>query len=341
MRPSLLPYLVNGPFEDPALFIRFLFENRAIMFDLGDIHTLSTKDILKLTHVFVTHTHMDHFAGFDRLLRIFLGREKQLHLFGPQGFIRNVEGKLGGYQWNLAKNFTNRFSIKVTEIRADQLLTMTYRCQNRFQPDFETPAVLPFLEHLIQEPAFSISTVVLDHRIPCLGLSIKEKFHINIKKDALEALGLIPGPWIQAFKQALYEKQPPDTPIKIRNTETTRRYSLGMLSDRIATITSGQKISYVTDILYSPDNLDKIVAFANGSDQFYVEAAFLEADAHIAAQKYHLTAKQAGEIAGRAGAKKIVPFHFSPRYSDGAQRLETQALTAFNEIRNEIESIIS
>jgi hypothetical protein len=28
MRPSLLPRLVNGPFEDPALFIRFLFENR-------------------------------------------------------------------------------------------------------------------------------------------------------------------------------------------------------------------------------------------------------------------------------------------------------------------------
>ena len=99
MRPSLLPHLVNGPFEDPALFIRFLFENRAIMFDLGDIHALSTRDILKLTHVFVTHTHMDHFAGFDRLLRIFLGREKQLHLFGPRGFIRNIEGKLGGYQW--------------------------------------------------------------------------------------------------------------------------------------------------------------------------------------------------------------------------------------------------
>ncbi|MBW1865236.1 MAG: ribonuclease Z [Deltaproteobacteria bacterium] len=336
MRPSLLPRLVNGPFEDPALFIRFLFENRAIMFDLGDIHALSTRDILKLTHVFVTHTHMDHFAGFDRLLRIFLGREKQLHLFGPRGFIRNVEGKLGGYQWNLAESFTNRFSIKVTEIRADRLLTMTYRCQNRFQPDFETPAVLPLLVHLLQEPAFSISTVVLDHRIPCLGLSIKEKFHINIKKDALEALGLIPGPWIQVFKQALYEKQPPDTPIEIRSAETSRRYSLGMLSDSIATITSGQKITYVTDILYSPDNLDKIVAFANGSDQFYVEAAFLEADAHIAAQKYHLTTKQAGEIAGLAGAKKIIPFHFSPRYSDDAQRLETEALTAFNRIRNEI-----
>jgi len=330
MRPSLLPRLVNGPFEDPALFIRFLFENRAIMFDLGDIHALSTRDILKLTHIFVSHTHMDHFAGFDRLLRIFLGREKQLHLYGPQGFIRNVEGKLGGYQWNLTENFTNRFSINVTEIRADQLLTMTYRCQNRFQPDFETPTVLPFLVHLLQEPAFSISTVVLDHRIPCLGLSVKEKFHINIKKDALEALGLIPGPWIQAFKRALFENRPPKTTLDIPSAETTQRFSLGALCDKIATITPGQKISYVTDILYSPENVDKVIAIARGSDQLYIEAAFMETERNVAFQKYHLTAKQAGEIAELCEAKKIIPFHFSPRYTGNAHGVAREALTAFN-----------
>jgi len=338
MRPSLLPRLVNGPFEDPALFIRFLFENRAIMFDLGDIHALSTRDILKLTHVFVTHTHMDHFAGFDRMLRIFLGREKQLHLFGPRGFIKNVEGKLGGYQWNLVENFTNRFSIKVTEISSDRLVSMTYHCWNRFQPSQES-SERAFLSRLLQEPSFTVSVMVLDHRIPCLGLSIKENFHVNIKKDALTDMGLGVGPWIQAFKRALYEKQPPDTPIEIHCTETTRRYSLETLSERIAVISPGQKITYVTDILYSPDNLEKIVAFANDSDQFYIEAAFLEADARIAAQKYHLTAKQAGEIAGLAGAKKFIPFHFSPRYSNDAHRLETEALTAFNEIRSRYPGI--
>jgi ribonuclease Z len=334
MRPCLLPRLVNGPFEDPVLFIRFQFQNKAILFDLGDIHALSARDILKLTHVFVTHTHMDHFAGFDRLLRIFLGREKRLHLYGPQGFIRNIAGKLSGYQWNLVDNFTNRFSIKVTEVRADRCLTMTYRCQNRFQPDSRTPAVLPFSPDLLREPAFTVSAVVLDHRIPCLGLSIQENFHINIKKDALAKMGLDTGPWIQAFKQALYEKQPSDTPVEIRCPETTRRYSLGTLSDRVAVITPGQKISYVTDILYSPENMNKIVSFANGSDQFYIEATFLETDANIASRKYHLTAKQAGEIAGRAEAKKIIPFHFSPRYSNDAHCLGVEALTAFNKMRN-------
>jgi ribonuclease Z len=89
MRPRFHPRLINGPFDDPGLFIPFLYENRAILFDLGDINTLSARDILKVSHVFITHTHMDHFIGFDRLLRLFLGREKKLYLYGPQGFLKN------------------------------------------------------------------------------------------------------------------------------------------------------------------------------------------------------------------------------------------------------------
>jgi ribonuclease BN (tRNA processing enzyme) len=107
MRPSFLPRLVNGPFEDPGLFLPFLFEKRAILFDLGDIYSLSAKEILKASHVFITHTHMDHFIGFDRLLRLFLGRDQHLYLYGPEDFLKNVEGKLAGYSWDLVENYNN------------------------------------------------------------------------------------------------------------------------------------------------------------------------------------------------------------------------------------------
>ena len=85
MRPSFHPRLINHPFDDPGLFIPFLFQKRALIFDLGDINDLPAKEILKIGHAFVTHTHMDHFIGFDHLLRLLLGREKTLSLFGPPG----------------------------------------------------------------------------------------------------------------------------------------------------------------------------------------------------------------------------------------------------------------
>jgi len=126
MRPSFHPRLVNGPFEDPALFIPFFFENRALLFDIGDLHPLAPKEILKITHAFVTHTHMDHFVGFDTLLRTFLGRNKVLHVFGPPNFLRNVEGRLGGYTWNLVKSYDKRFILKATEVHPDYTLTQAY-----------------------------------------------------------------------------------------------------------------------------------------------------------------------------------------------------------------------
>ena len=75
--------LINGRTGDPALYIETLFEQRAILFDLGDITSLSPRKIRRLEHVFVSHAHIDHFFGFDRLLRVLVGRDKRIHLYGP------------------------------------------------------------------------------------------------------------------------------------------------------------------------------------------------------------------------------------------------------------------
>ena len=105
MRPKFHPSLVNDRFGDPALFIDFLQERRAILFDLGDIHTLSPRQILRLSDVFVSHTHIDHFIGFDRLLRVLVGRDREVRLYGPTGFIDRVEAKLAAYTWDLVDRF--------------------------------------------------------------------------------------------------------------------------------------------------------------------------------------------------------------------------------------------
>ena len=101
MRPLLHPTLLNGRTGDPAIYIETLFEQRAILFDLGDITSLSPRKIRRLEYVFVSHAHIDHFFGFDRLLRLLVGRDKQISLYGPAGFVDRVHHKLQAYLWNL------------------------------------------------------------------------------------------------------------------------------------------------------------------------------------------------------------------------------------------------
>jgi ribonuclease Z len=331
MRPSFYPRLINEPFNDPGLFISLFFEKRAILFDLGDIYTLSPKDILKISHVFISHTHMDHFVGFDRLLRHFLGREKVLHLYGPEGLLDNVEGKLAGYEWNLVRNFLNRFILHVTEVHDTHLFVRQYRCQNKFQPPQNTLKE-PFDGILHDEPAFSVSAVILDHSIPCLGFTIKERFHVNIKKDGVSNLGLEIGPWLKQFKQALFNHKDPNSEFEVKlpgKQSEKKKYTLGDLANRIALITPGQKVTYITDVVYSRSNLKKIVHFAQDADHLFIEAAFLEKDRELARKKYHLTAWQAGKIAKKAGVKQFTLFHFSPRYMDQDHLLRQEAGKAF------------
>jgi ribonuclease Z len=333
MRPSFFPRLINGPFDDPGLFIPFLIEKRAIIFDLGEIYSLPVKDILKISHVFITHTHMDHFVGFDRLLRLFLGRKQHLFMYGPKGFLKNVEGKLCGYSWNLVKNYSNRLVLHITEVHPDHLITKKHLCQNGFLPSSES-IKQPFKSILHTEPALTVSAEILDHSIPCLGLTIKERFHINIMKDRVADLGLEIGPWLNEFKQALFNNKETDSEFEVvyGKNNVKRRFVLGDLASRIAIITEGQKVSYVADLIYNQSNVDKIVELAKNADHLYIEAAFLEKDKDMAAKKGHLTAWQAGSIAGKARVKQFTPFHFSPRYQGMEHLLEKEARTAYEQV---------
>jgi ribonuclease Z len=331
MRPTFHPRLVNGAFEDPALYIPLTFRKQALLFDMGDLGALSPKEILKISHVFVSHTHMDHFVGFDRMLRLLLGRPKILCLYGPQGFLGNVAGKLKAYTWNLVRNYSEALVLNVTEIRPDQRITQILDCRNGFIP---SPAQAEINGDLTayQDPELTVHAAVLDHQIPCLGFSVKERFHVNILKSRLDAMGLPVGPWLSAFKALLFREADATTEIEVPGEPPhagVRTFELGYLASEIVAITPGQKTAYVADVIFSRRNEEKIIELAEKADHLFIEAAFLEKDRHIAATKFHLTARQAGCIARKAGIKQLTVFHHSPRYLGQAHLLIEEARAAF------------
>ncbi len=331
MPPLFNPRLIHPPTGDPALFVPFSFKKRALIFDLGDLSTLSPRDLLKITHVFVTHTHMDHFIGFDQLLRILLGREKTLHLFGPAGFLANVEGKLAGYTWNLVENYENPLHLVATEVLPDRLKRRRYDCRNRFFPEAAEPETRS--DRLLDEPAFYVETAILEHDIACLGFAVKEHYHINIRKDTLIELSLPAGPWLYEFKQALYDDVPPESLISVPGNAPNehRQFRLGELADNLAIMTPGQKFAYITDVSYDEPNISRMVKLAEKADHLFIEASFLEKDREHAGQKRHLTARQAGMIAALAGVGRFSLFHFSPRYEGQYDQLQSEALAAYRE----------
>jgi len=328
MTPQFHPRLVNGPFDDPAVYVDFLYERRALLFDLGDIRALPPRKILRLTHIFISHTHIDHFIGFDHLLRLCLGREKRIHLFGPPGFIARVEHRLASYTWNLVESYPADFTLVAAELHPDgRSISAEFHCRGGFRREHERTEQLQD-GILLDEETFRIRTTFLDHKIVCLAYALEEKDHVNIMKNRLLELGLPTGPWLGELKRAILRGESDGRRFRAwwhAEGEVVERYfSLGELKETILQIVRGQKIAYVTDAAGTPDNAARIVDLARGADYLFIETAFLDADRERAGERHHLTALQAGLLARQAGVARAIPFHFSPRYEGMEDRLRDE-----------------
>jgi ribonuclease Z len=333
MTPLFHPQLVNDPFSDPVVYVDYLFERRALLFDLGEIAALPARKLLRLSHVFVSHTHMDHFAGFDRLLRLTLGRERALCLYGPPGFVDRVEHRLASYSWNLVQNYPTDFTLYACAWEADHALERArFRCHARFRREELEPLSIRD-GVLLDEEEFRVRAARLDHDIPCLAFALEEKLHLNVWKNRLVELGLPTGPWLKELKQRVRRGESDESPLAIRwhdrDGAHERVLPLGQLKREVLRVVPGQKIAYVVDVVYHDENARRIAELARAADTLFIETVFLDRDAERAATRYHLTARQAGLLGRAAGVKRLEPMHFSPRYSDEPEALRREALAAF------------
>ena len=187
---------------------------------------------------------------------------------------------------------------------------------------------------LHEETMFRVRGRFVDHDVPCLAYAIEEKAHVNVGKDRVTALGLATGSWLRELKQAVLTGAPGETPIVVRWRDRRGEHAVtrqvSELSQLILNVVPGQRIGYVTDLRYTEANVQTLSKLLAGVDVLFIESVFAEQDAEHAARKNHLTARQAGAIARRIGAKAVMPFHFSPRYEERSADLIAEVQAAWS-----------
>ena len=330
MRPLFHPSLVNGRYGDPAVYVETLFEKRGLLFDLGEIASLSPRQVQRIDQIFVSHAHIDHSVGFDHLLRLLVGREKTVHIYGSSGLADNVYHKLQGYRWDLVESYRYDLVFVVSELRAPQSIVSTrFRLKAAFAPEPPVSSAT-FDGVLCGGSTFHVSAAILKHHTPCLGFALQEVAHVNIWKNRLAEHGLPIGPWLRSLKSAVIAGCADDHVIHINGAATAdgRIERLGDLRD-LLTVTAGQKIAYVTDVADTPANRTAIIALARNAGILFIEGAFAGRDVELARQRGHLTTTAAGQIAREAGVRRVEPFHFSLRYAGEEEHLLKEVMTAF------------
>jgi len=333
MRPLFHPSLVNGRYGDPTVYVETLFEKRSLLFDVGEIASLSPRRIRRIDQIFVSHEHIDHFVGFDHLLRLLVGHEKSVQLFGPSGFGERVFHKLQAYRWNLVESYPCDLVFVVSELETENSISTTrFRLRKAFAAE---PSVFrkTCAGVLCDEPTHRVSAAILEHGTPCLAFALQEAAHVNVWKNRLLERGLPVGPWLRSLKKAVVERRADDHLIRIDEAATSDRLvPLASLRD-LLTVIAGQKIAYVTDVADTPANRAAIVALVQNADILFIEAAFAGADAALARERAHLTTTAAGEIAREANVRRVEPFHFSPRYAGEQERMLAEVMATFRASR--------
>lgn len=309
MKYNFIIKQVNSPFEDTAFFVRNTYKTESMLFDCGKIGALNNSEVLSISEIFISHTHIDHFYGFDRILRGTLLSGKKIRVFGPPGIIKNVRGKIDSYTWNLIKSYP--VSYEVIELNEDksEYKTAYFSAADGFiQAD-------GYIKHsdLMLKDGFELDFELFDHRVPSAGYRINEKKMVAVDKDALAAKGYLSGKWLGLLKEKILSGDTGST-VTAETVTGERLITVAQAVDDFIEYIEPQSLTFITDIAPTLENCEKAVKLAKNTTNLLIEGVFLKEDVAHANRKKHLTLDLSKHIFRMSGAHKVRFFHFAPRY---------------------------
>lgn len=304
-----ISYQVLGKISGDNALIVHLDSGQSIehlLFDCGEgcLAYVPNNIIQKIDHLFFSHLHMDHIAGFDSFFRVnFNRRTKPNHIWGPPHTAKILQHRFQGYMWNLLENM--HATWLVSDINKNKINTYRYELGEAFSimHDFESAS---YTQTIYDTENYTVEAITLNHHVPSIGYIIREKPRLNIDKNRMASLGISSEPWLRKLK----EQFSPDT-VSIDGT----LYSFLELRKQLLTETPGESIAYLTDFLADDTAIEQLIPFLRNCNTLICESQYRGSDEDLANKNFHCTSVKSAIIASRAQVGKLVLFHLSDRYT--------------------------
>lgn len=247
---------------------------KCFMVDCGEGTQISLRRskvrFTKLQAIFISHLHGDHCFGLIGLISTFgmLGRTAPLQVYAPAALEPMLQAQL--------KMFCPGLGFEVEIHPLDTTLSQV----------------------VYEDKSLTVSTIPLDHRIPCCGFLFREKpGRRHILRDMIDCYE-IPISQIDNIKNGKDWTTPDGDVIENSRLTTpadpTRSYA------------------YCSDTRYMP----QLYRLVEGVNLLYHESTYTEECKERAKLYYHSTAQQAATVARDAHVGKLLLGHYSARYDD-------------------------
>ena len=279
---SALPTLRHNPSSQIVAM-----RDKQFMIDCGEGTQLQLRrskiNFNKLGHVFISHLHGDHCFGLIGMISSFgmLGRTAPLHIY--------AHGDLQPILRQQLDYFGQGLEYEVVMHPIDPTKN----------------------EIIYEDRSLTVTTLPLEHRVPCCGFLFKEKESLpHIRRDLIDMYG-IPVSQINNIKNGIDWMSP--------NGELIPAAKLTTPAD------APRSYAYCSDTSYMAD----LASMISGVDTVYHECTYADEDKDRARKHYHSTASEAAKTAQDAKAKKLLLGHYSARYNNEQLMLQ-QARAIFH-----------
>lgn len=278
---SALPTLKHNP-SAQVVEVR----GKLFMIDCGEGTQLQLRrsrlGFSRIGHVFLSHLHGDHCFGLLGMLSTFgmLGRTAKLHIYATAELEPILQSQL--------QFFCDRLEYEVV-----------------FHAIDTTKSAI-----IYEDRSVSVSTIPLQHRVPCCGFLFAEKpTSPHIRKDKTDFYHI---PTSQLNN------------IKAGADWTTEEGTVIPNHLLVYPADPPRSYAYCSDTKYIRDlhkNLE-------GVTTLYHESTYGNEHEALAEKFYHSTAQQAAMVASEAGVSKLILGHYSSRY-DKEEELLKEAKSIF------------